>query len=565
MALVVKDRVRETSTTTGTGTLTLAGAVTGFQTFSSAIGNTNTTYYTITNGSEWEVGIGTVGAGTLARTTVLSSSNAGSAVTFSAGTKDVFCSYPAGKALYTDASGNAIGLGTVASTTTLTNATGLPISTGVSGLGTSVATALGTAVGSAGAVVVNGGVLGTPSSGTLTNCTFPTLNQNTSGSAASLSATLVATSGGTGQSTYAIGDLLQGGATNTLTKLAAVATGNALISGGVTTASSWGKIGLTTHVSGTLPIANGGTNLTAYTTGDIIYASATNVLSNLADVATGNALISGGIGVAPSYGKIGLTTHVSGTLPIANGGTNSTATPTAGGAAYGTGTANAYTAVGTSGQPLISAGASAPAFGTLALGTANTNVSGTLTVTNGGTGAATLTGVIKGTGTTAMVAATAGTDFVAPSTATTFTATQTFSGSTSVFGTSNANGNEVVTVSATAATGTINYDISTQSVLYYTSNASANWTVNFRMSSGTSLNTALATGQSVTVVFAVTQGATAYYNNAVTVDGTSVTPKYQGGTAWTSGNASGIDVYSYTIVKTGSAAYTILASQTQFK
>lgn len=104
MALVVKDRVRETSTTTGTGTLTLTGAVTGFQTFSSAIGNTNTTYYTIVNGSEWEVGIGTVGAGTLARTTVVASSNAGSAVNFSAGTKDVFCSYPADKAIYTGGS-----------------------------------------------------------------------------------------------------------------------------------------------------------------------------------------------------------------------------------------------------------------------------------------------------------------------------------------------------------------------------------------------------------------------------------------------------------------------------
>jgi len=99
MALVVKDRVRETSTTTGTGTLTLAGALTGFQTFSSAIGNTNTTYYTITNGAEWETGIGTVGAGTLARTTILASSNAGSAVTFSAGTKDVFVTYPAGYAV----------------------------------------------------------------------------------------------------------------------------------------------------------------------------------------------------------------------------------------------------------------------------------------------------------------------------------------------------------------------------------------------------------------------------------------------------------------------------------
>ena len=75
----------------------------------------------------------------------------------------------------------------------------------------------------------------------------------------------------------------------------------------------------------------------------------------------------------------------------------------------------------------------------------------------------------------------------------------------------------------------------------------------------------MATGESITVVFLVTNGSTAYYNNAITIDGTSVTPKYQGGLAWTAGNASGIDAYSYTIIKTGSAAYTVLASQTQFK
>jgi len=121
------------------------------------------------------------------------------------------------------------------------------------------------------------------------------------------------------------------------------------------------------------------------------------------------------------------------------------------------------------------------------------------------------------------------------------------------------------TVSATAATGTINYDVTTQSVLYYTSNAAANWTVNFRGSSGTSLDTLMATNDVVTVAFLVTQGSTAYYNNAVTVDGSSVTPKYQGGTAWTSGNASGIDVYTYTIIKTASATFTVLAAQTQFK
>ena len=106
MALVVNDRVKETSTTTGTGTFTLAGAVTGFETFSSAIGNGNTPYYAISlqGGAEFEVGLGTVAAGTIARTTVISSSNSDSAVNFSAGTKDVFCTLPASKAVFKNAS-----------------------------------------------------------------------------------------------------------------------------------------------------------------------------------------------------------------------------------------------------------------------------------------------------------------------------------------------------------------------------------------------------------------------------------------------------------------------------
>ena len=175
------------------------------------------------------------------------------------------------------------------------------------------------------------------------------------------------------------------------------------------------------------------------------------------------------------------------------------------------------------------------------------------------------TAIQKGDGSTGLTGATAGTDYVAPGTATTFTATQTFNGSTSTLAAVFANAAETTTVSATAATGTINYDVTTQSVLYYTTNASANFTLNFRASSGTSLNTAMATGQTVTVVFLCTNGATAYYNNAVQVDGASVTPKYQGGSAWTSGNASSIDAYSFTIIKTGSAAFTVLAALTQFK
>jgi hypothetical protein len=125
---------------------------------------------------------------------------------------------------------------------------------------------------------------------------------------------------------------------------------------------------------------------------------------------------------------------------------------------------------------------------------------------------------------------------------------------------------EPTTVSATAATGTIALYPSTQSILYYTSNASANWTTNITFSSGTTMNTAMSTGQTMTVTFWVTQGATAYYNNLVWVDGavTGVTTKWLGG-APTAGNASGIDVYTYSVTKTGSATFTVLATVAQFK
>jgi hypothetical protein len=104
MPLILADRVQETSATTGTGTLTLAGAVLGYQTFAAGIGSGNTCYYTITNAAgSWEVGIGTVGTGTLTRTTVLSSSNSGSLVSFT-GTLNVFVTYPAGRAVYQDES-----------------------------------------------------------------------------------------------------------------------------------------------------------------------------------------------------------------------------------------------------------------------------------------------------------------------------------------------------------------------------------------------------------------------------------------------------------------------------
>lgn len=123
---------------------------------------------------------------------------------------------------------------------------------------------------------------------------------------------------------------------------------------------------------------------------------------------------------------------------------------------------------------------------------------------------------------------------------------------------------ETVTIAATAATGTVNFDVSTQSILYYTSNASANWTLNIRGSSSVSLNSIMSTGQSVTITHLVTQGSTAYYNSAVTVDGTSVTPKWSGGSAPAAGNVNSVDVYSYTLIKTGSGSFTVFASQTRF-
>lgn len=123
---------------------------------------------------------------------------------------------------------------------------------------------------------------------------------------------------------------------------------------------------------------------------------------------------------------------------------------------------------------------------------------------------------------------------------------------------------ERLTVSATAAASTVNFDALTQGVLYYTSNASGNWTLNVRGDGSNTLNSVLTTGDSITIVFLATQGATAYYSNAFTIDGTSVTPKYISGTAFSAGNASSIDSYVYTIIKTGSATFTVLASQTKF-
>jgi len=123
---------------------------------------------------------------------------------------------------------------------------------------------------------------------------------------------------------------------------------------------------------------------------------------------------------------------------------------------------------------------------------------------------------------------------------------------------------EKVTTEATSATGTINYDVLTQAVWNFTSDAGANWTLNIRGDGSNTLDNIMDTGESITIAHIVKNGSSAYYNSAVQIDGSGVTPEWQGGSAPSAGNASSLDVYTYTVIKTGSATFTVLAAQTQF-
>lgn len=257
MAFVVADRVRESSTTTGTGTMTLAGAVIGYQSFGSAIGAGNTTYYAISNPgvNEWEVGIGTVGSGTLARTTVLASST-GVAVDFTAGSKDVFVTYPAEGAVFAD---NAI---------TLTNKTISGSSNTLSNIGNSSLTNSSVTVGSTN--IALGGTSTTLAG--LTSVSATTFTGSLSGNAST--ATSLA-GGAASQIPYQSGSgttafLANGTSGQFLKSNGASAPSWADVSSAAVTTISFGSTGLTpatatggaVTVAGTLALANGGTGAT---------------------------------------------------------------------------------------------------------------------------------------------------------------------------------------------------------------------------------------------------------------------------------------------------------------
>jgi len=379
-------------------------------------------------------------------------------------------------------------------------------------------------------------------------------------------------------------------------------------SSGDLTSISFGSTGLTPStatggavtVAGTLVTANGGTGLTSFTSGGAVYATSSSALTtgtlpttaggtglasftagDLAYYATGTAFTKLAIGTANQI----LTS--SGTAPQWSSSLTVTGLTDSGNLNF-TGTGNRIT-------------------GDFSNATQANRIAFQSSTTNGNTS---VNAIPNGTATSSQFIAFAGTDMDnasraglnTTSTVATFFADKTGTGTylpmtfytggservridingLTGFGTASAtsmlqtagsssvsafktpNIAEVDTISATAATGTINYDVTTQSVLFYTSNASGNWTVNFRGSSGTTLNTLMQTGESISATFLVTQGSTAYYNSAVTIDGTSVTPKWQGGSAPTSGNANSVDCYTYVIQKTGSATYAVLASQTKF-
>jgi hypothetical protein len=361
MALVLKDRVQETTTTTGTGTLTLGGAVTGYQSFS-AIGNANTTYYAIyaSGGSEWEVGIGTYTASgtTLSRTTVLASSNGGSLVSFSAGTKNVWCDYPAGKAVYTDTSGNVANYTITGGTINGTAIGGTTAGDGTFDILTGNTSRLGVATGTS--MVASNGL----SSTSTFSGTPPT------------DGIVVDYSTGYGRFSAFTGDGYQwytGGVGTT--KIMDITSAGALTTTGTVTANGvllTGNLGTVTSVTGTSPVVSSGG-----TTPAISMPAATTSVSGYLTSTDWNTFNNKGSGTV---------TSVSATSPVtSSGGTTPTiAMPAATTSVSGYLTSTDWTTFNSKGSGTVtSVAASVPSF--LSVSGSPVTSSGTLAITYSGT------------------------------------------------------------------------------------------------------------------------------------------------------------------------------------
>lgn len=276
------------------------------------------------------------------------------------------------------------------------------------------------------------------------------------------------------------------------------------------------------------------------------------LLASASDIGGVSTLSAGTTGLTPSTATSGAVT-LAGTLNVANGGTGITAFGTGVAAALGQNVTGSGGIVLATSPTLVTPLLGTPTSVTLTNATGlplSTGVTGTLAIANGGTGANTL----------------AGANIAVTTAASTFTATQTFTGTTATAALKTNNITELANIVAGAPAATQAFYINSGAVQYYTSNAANNWAINIAFSSGTTMNAAMAVGDSISLTMLTTQGSTAYYNSSVQIDGTTsgVTTKWQGGTAPTSGNASSLDSYTYVVIKTASATYTVLASQTKF-
>jgi hypothetical protein len=439
MAFVTADRVKETTTTTGSGTLTLAGAATGFQSFA-VIGTGNTTYYAIIDSTNnvWETGLGTYTAAgtTLARTTVFAnSSGTTSALVLAAGTKEVICTQPAQTAITSDVTilgGNNAGKQAPSGTTAI-------------------------------------------GSGALSSASFNAINTTAVGKGA-LSGSL------TGASNCAIG--FNAGA-NMSTGASNFVAGNGT------------GISLSSGSSNTLVGASAGGGVSGNSSNVMIGASAGGTLSGTQNVVVGTG--TGGAGTGQQNTIIG---------------------------------GNAGNGVTGSGNVFIGNAAG------FLCGAVNFN---------------TVLGGFTGTGSNFDMSTSSGNIAIADG-----------QGNLRAYWSNLAGGNlfavaDMAVSSATAATGTIGFYTNAQQVLYYTTAATANFTLNVRGSSGGTLNNAIIVGQSLTIQFWNTNGATAFYMSGFQIDSAAVTPKWINGTAPVAGNANSIDVYTITIMKTAASTFTALA------